>query len=62
MSKSDRDNLLREFRKEAKGSFSAVYKALTEESVKRQSSSLQKDDVKNRIKTIIHDGPFAKAG
>lgn len=50
-----RDHLLEEFTKESKGSFSTVYRALSEVAKENKSGTLKEDDVRARIKEIVKD-------
>lgn len=50
-----RDQLLEDFTKESKGSFSAVYRALSEAAKAAGSDTLDEADVKHRIQEIIRD-------
>jgi hypothetical protein len=48
-----RDKLLDDFQKAANGSFSAVYRALTELSSHKRSPDLKAEEVTKRIKEIV---------
>lgn len=60
-----RDQILEGFQRESKGSFSAVYRALSELSTEKQSSKLSEKEVKARIRSILDekkDSRVAQAG
>lgn len=48
-----RDQILDEFRRASNGSFSVVYRALTEISSEKKTADLTTEDVKGRIREIV---------
>ncbi|MBY8916539.1 hypothetical protein KUG85_14435 [Nitratireductor sp. L1-7-SE] len=50
-----RDQILDEFRREAKGSFSVVYRALSQLATEKQSLKLEEKEVRERIKKIMSE-------
>lgn len=50
-----RDQILNDFRKESNGSFSAVYRAMSELSTEKKTSKLDEQEVKARIREIIKE-------
>jgi hypothetical protein len=50
-----RDKILDELRRESNGSFSVVYRALSEAAKAQNDKKLDVEDVKRRIRDIIRD-------
>ena len=50
-----RTQILNDFKRESNGSFSTVYRALTEASRDAKSSKLSEDDVKKRIREMVEE-------
>ena len=50
-----RDKIMDEFRRESRGSFSVVYKALADLSNEKRTATLNAEDVKNRIREILNE-------
>lgn len=49
---SRRERILNKFRKDARGSFATVYRALTQISAERNSDTLDEKEVRERIREI----------
>jgi uncharacterized protein (DUF302 family) len=50
-----RDKILADFQKESQGSFSIVYRALSEISNEKGTDVLKEEDVKDRIRKLINE-------